>query len=142
MDDKTLSDLPLIRDFKPFLGYGPEDYEPAKAFYQAIGFEMLWANGPASEFDTGIGHRFLVTRHEGAGDMRARAGMMNLWVDSVDEWQTYLGALDLSNRFPGVRIADPEITEWGLRILYLWDPGGWLWHIAEPADDSHIPHGA
>ena len=78
----------------------------------------------ACEFDTGIGQRFLVTLHHGLE--RSNAGMLSLWVESVDDWQAYLKSLELDKKYPGVKVADPTITEWGWRILYVWDPGGYL----------------
>jgi len=122
---------PSIKDFKPFLGYGPEDFEAAKQFYRDIGFSVLWENDTVCTFDTGIGHRFLVTLHHGLD--RSSAGMMQLWVDDVDTWQAHLAGLYLPEKYPGVKVAEPTVTEWGWRILYVWDPGGYLWHIGEPA---------
>ena len=58
--------------------------------------------------------------------------MMHLWVDSVDDWYDYLMPMKLDREFTGVKIAEPVVAEWGWRILYVWDPGGWLLHIAEP----------
>ena len=122
--------MPALKDFRPFLGYGPDDYVVAKAFYGDLGFELLWESDNACEFDTGSGQRFLVTLHHGLE--RSHAGMLSLWVESVDEWQAYLQGLALDQKYPGVKVAEPTITEWGWRILYVWDPGGYLLHIGEP----------
>ena len=127
--------LPAIKDFKPFLGYGPEDFEAAKLFYGDFGFEEIWDGGDVCCFDTGIGHRFLVTLHHGLD--RSSAGMMHLWVESVDSWYDHLRPKQLDEKFPGVKIAEPTVAEWGWRILYVWDPGGWLLHIAEPHSDEN-----
>lgn len=133
--EKTPPKTPVLRDFKPFLGYGPEDFQRAKAFYLDIGFKLLWDGGDACEFDTGIGHRFLVTLHHGLE--RSSAGMLHLWVESVDAWDAYLKAKELEKKFPGVKVAEPTITDWGWRILYVWDPGGYLLHIAEPHSEEN-----
>lgn len=134
MTSKQLQ-YPTIRDFKPFLGYGEDDYEAAKQFYECIGFEKLWDGGDACCFDTGIGHRFLVTLHFGLD--RSSAGMMHLWVESVDSWYEYLKPMHLDKKFEGVKIAEPTVAEWGWRIHYVWDPGGWLLHIAEPHSEEN-----
>jgi len=135
MDDKS-SKLPTLHDFQPFLGYNEHDYENAKAFYQDFGFEMLWDDGSsACGFDTGIGHRFLVTLHYGLE--RSRAGMLQLRVDDVDHWYEYLKPKQLDQKYPDVKIAEPSVTEWGWRILYVWDPGGWLLHIGQPHSETN-----
>ncbi len=124
---------PEIRDFRPFLGYGPDDYERAKEFYIDLGFTRIWDSDVACEYDTGIGHRFLVTLHHGLD--RDRAGMLHFWVENVDDWQAYLEPKKLADKYPGVKLAEPSVTDWGWRILYVWDPGGYLLHFAEPHTD-------
>jgi len=125
---------PPIRDFKPFLGYGPDDYDAAKRFYETIGFEKISESETVCCFDTGTGRRFLVTLHHGLD--RSTAGMMHLWVESVDAWYDHRKPMELERSFPGVKVAEPAVAEWGWRILYVWDPGGWLLHIAEPHSDE------
>ena len=78
MDDQA--GMPPLKDFRPFLGYGPKDYAAAKAFYQELGFKLLWEGDNACEFDTRSGQRFLVTLHHGLD--RSNAGMLSLWVNS------------------------------------------------------------
>ena len=131
MENET---MPALKDFRPFLGYNDDDYESAKEFYADIGFKKLWDDGnSACEFDTGIGHRFLITLHHGLD--RDRAGMMSLWVEDVDAWKAYLKPKKLDEKYSRVKVAEPTITEWGWRILYVWDPGGWLLHIGQPLSD-------
>ena len=127
--------MPALKDFRPFLGYGPENYVLAKGFYQDLGFKLLWESDDACEFDTRIGQRFLVTLHHGLE--RENAGMVSLWVESVDDWAAYLKELKLDKKYPQVKIAEPTITEWGWHILYVWDPGGYLLHIGEPHSDQN-----
>jgi uncharacterized glyoxalase superfamily protein PhnB len=57
--------------------------------------------------------------------------MMQLMVDDVDAWWERLKALDLPTEFPGASVRPPEVQAWGLRISYLVDPSGVLWHIAQ-----------
>jgi hypothetical protein len=121
---------PALKDFKPFLGYGPKDFDRAKEFYLDLGLEILWSGDSVCEFDTGIGQRFLVTLHH--SDEPLKPGMLHLWVESVDDWADYLRPKKLDEKYPGVKVAEPTVTDWGWRILYVWDPGGYLLHIAEP----------
>jgi len=102
--------FPPLKDFRPFLGYNEDDYEAAKSFYQDLGFNLNWDDGKsACEFDTGQGQRFLVTLHYGLD--RGQAGMMSLWVESVDAWQEYLEQLDLPAKYPNVKVAEPTVTD-------------------------------
>ena len=65
--------------------------------------------------------------------------MMQLMVDDLDAWWAHLESLDLPNAF-GIKLLRPPAKQpWGLRVAYVADPSGVLWHIAErrenhPAD--------
>lgn len=98
-------------------------------------FERLWDSDNACEYDTGIGHRFLVTLHHGLD--RANAGMLHFWVDSVDDWHAYLKPKQLDQKYERVKIAAPTVTDWGWHILFVWDPGCYLLHIAEPHSEEN-----
>ena len=59
---------------------------------------------------------------------------MQLMVDDVDGWWAHITRLDLPRQF-GVRPPQaPAVQPWGLRVLYLTDPSGILWHIAQRGD--------
>jgi uncharacterized glyoxalase superfamily protein PhnB len=57
--------------------------------------------------------------------------MMHLMVDHLDEWWTYIERLDLPATFGVQSPRAPAMQPWGLRVAYLFDPSGVLWHIAE-----------
>lgn len=123
---------PPIRDFRPFLGYAPETWPVARRFFAAIGFHENWARSDICEIDTGIGHRFLCASTVGKDPKTA--GMVQFWVESVDDWWGHLEPLDLEAQFPGVNVVAPHVTEWNWRMIYLFDPGGWLLHIGHPME--------
>ena len=57
--------------------------------------------------------------------------MMQLMVDELDEWWSHISNLDLPGQF-GVRPPRaPALQAWGLRVAFLTDPCGVLWHIAQ-----------
>lgn len=57
--------------------------------------------------------------------------MMQLMVDGLDAWWAHIQSLDLPARF-GVRPPKaPAIQPWGLRIAYVVDPAGVLWHVVQ-----------
>jgi len=43
----------------------------------------------------------------------------------------YIQQKEFTKKYPGIVCRPPEMQPWGLRILYLSDPSGVLWHIAE-----------
>jgi uncharacterized glyoxalase superfamily protein PhnB len=66
--------------------------------------------------------------------------MMQLLVTDTSAWWSRLMNLDLPQRYPGIMLRAPTMQPWGLKILYLSDPSGVLWHIAEkPAEISARP---
>jgi uncharacterized glyoxalase superfamily protein PhnB len=56
---------------------------------------------------------------------------MHLLVMDLDTWWDRIAALDLAGRY-GVRAPTaPAMQPWGLRVTYVVDPSGVLWHFAE-----------
>ena len=110
---------------RPFLP--AKDFETSKAFYQAIGFETL-LDGEVAIF--GIGATAFILQRYYQKDW-AENSMVQLMVDDLDAWWGHLVSLDLPGRF-GVPAPRPPILQpWGLRIAYVVDPSGVLWHVAE-----------
>jgi len=62
--------------------------------------------------------------------------MMQLMVDDLDAWWTHIEALDLPGKFNVQPPRAPTMQPWGLRIAYLWDPSGVLWHISQRRDGA------
>jgi uncharacterized glyoxalase superfamily protein PhnB len=57
--------------------------------------------------------------------------MMQLMVDDLDAWWAHLQSLDLPTNFGIKLLRPPALQPWGLRVAYVADPAGVLWHIAE-----------
>ena len=118
---------------RPFLP--SEDFEKSRAFYEALGFEKL-LDSDVAIFRAGKSS-FILTRFyekEHAGNF-----MMQLMVDDLAGWWAHVESLDLKARFGISMLKPPEMQPWGLRIAYVADPSGVLWHIAQrrpgaPAD--------
>jgi hypothetical protein len=110
---------------RPFLP--TQDFEVSKRFYEALGFEKL-LDGEVAIFRIGA-TSFILGRHyreDWAGNF-----MMQLMVDDLDAWWTHIESLDLAGKF-GVRApAAPAMQPWGIRISYVVDPAGVLWHVAQ-----------
>ena len=119
----------LVRPFLP-----TKDFEESKRFYEAMGFEKT-LDSEVAIFKAGSGG-FILQRHfqeDWAGNF-----MMQLMVDDLDTWWSHIESLDLPNRFGVASPKPPAMQPWGLRIAYVVDPSGVLWHIAERREDvSH-----
>ena len=57
--------------------------------------------------------------------------MMQLFVDDLDAWWRHILSLDLSTSFGVPAPKAPTMQPWGLRITYVVDPSGVLWHVAQ-----------
>ena len=66
--------------------------------------------------------------------------MTHWMVDDLDAWWAKIERLDLPARFGVPPPKPPAMQPWGLRVAYVVDPAGVLWHLAqrppgEPADE-------
>lgn len=115
----------LVRPFLP-----TKDFETSKRFYEALGFEKT-LDSEVAIFRAGSGG-FLLQRYyqaDWAGNF-----MMQLMVDDLDAWWSHIESLDLANRFGVPAPKPPAMQPWGLRIAYVVDPAGVLWHVAQRRD--------
>ena len=117
---------------RPFLP--TRDFEESKRFYEAMGFEKT-LDSEVAIFRAGSGG-FLLQRH--FQEDWAANFMMQLMVDDLDAWWSHIESLDLPAHFGVPMPKPPAMQPWGLRVAYVVDPGGVLWHIAERREN--VPH--
>ena len=117
---------------RPFLP--TRDFEKSKRFYEALGFEKT-LDSKVAIFRAGSGG-FLLQRH--FQEDWAANFMMQLMVDDLDAWWSHIESLDLPGRFNVPLPKPPAMQPWGLRVAYVVDPSGVLWHIAERREN--VPH--
>jgi len=117
----------LIRPFLP-----AKDFELSKRFYEAIGFEKV-LDGDVAIFKAGSGGFILQRYYQKEW---AENFMMQLMVDDLDAWWTHISSVDLNGRFGVPTPKPPAMQPWGLRIIYVVDPSGVLWHIAQRREGS------
>ena len=117
---------------RPFLP--TRDFEKSKRFYEALGFEKT-LDSEVAIFRAGSGG-FLLQRH--FQEDWAANFMMQLMVDDLDAWWSHIESLDLPGRFGVPLPKPPAMQPWGLRVAYVVDPRGVLWHIAERREN--VPH--
>lgn len=118
----TATRTELVRPFLP-----TKDIETSKQFYQALGFEMT-LDSEVVILNAGSGG-FILQRH--FHEDWASNCMMQLMIDDLDAWWSRIAALDLPKRFGVTPPKPPAMQPWGLRIAYVVDPPGVLWHIAQ-----------
>jgi uncharacterized glyoxalase superfamily protein PhnB len=115
-----------ILDLKAFVP--SKDYATSKQFYLDLGFQLNWAGDQVSEFQAGE-FRFLL--QDFYVEQLAANFMMHLLVEDADPWWQRINDNRLAEKYPGIMAKAPSMQPWGLRVLYLSDPGGVLWHIAD-----------
>jgi catechol 2,3-dioxygenase-like lactoylglutathione lyase family enzyme len=119
-------DAKSVVDLKPFLP--AKDYALSKQFYRDLGFTLLWEGDGVTAVQVGE-FRFLLQNYyveQWAGNF-----MMHLMVTDADLWWKHIEDVKLAEKYPGIMAKPPTLQPWGLRVLYLSDPSGVLWHIAD-----------
>ncbi len=117
-----MSDVNVV-DIKAFVP--AEDFERSKAFYQALGFTKNFETDSVAEMQLGEFRFLLQNFYE---ETFVKNFMMQLMVTDLDAWWP---SVESVAKEYGVQARAPEEQPWGQKILYLWDPAGVLWHIAE-----------
>jgi hypothetical protein len=111
-----------------------EDFEVSRAFYVALGFTLV-LDGDVAIFATGesdiILTRFFQKEY-------AENFMMQILVDDLNAWWARITSLNLPERFGVPAPKQPAMQPWGLRVAYVVDPCGVLWHFAERPADGRI----
>jgi len=115
-----------VVDLKTFVP--AKDHGLAKRFYSELGFRLNWENEQIAEFEIGS-FRFLLQNFY--IQQYAENFMMHLLVDDADAWWKHIEDIDLKQKYQGITVKPPAVQPWGLRVLYLSDPTGVLWHIAD-----------
>jgi hypothetical protein len=115
---------------RPFLP--AKDFAVSKKFYESMGFGKLLDEDVAI-FKAGSS-TFILQRHYQKD--WAENFMMQLMVDDLDAWWTHICQLDLPGKFNVPPPRPPAPQPWGLRIAYVVDPSGVLWHIGQRRDET------
>jgi hypothetical protein len=110
---------------RPFLP--AKDFDLSKSFYETLGFAKE-ADGEVAIFRIGASS-FILQRH--FQKEWAENFMMQLMVDDLDAWWTHLASLDLPEKFGVPAPKALALQPWGLRVAYVVDPSGVLWHVAQ-----------
>ena len=61
----------------------------------------------------------------------AHSLMLHFWANSAQEWYEHFCSIQLTEKFKGTKVSEPELMPWGLIVTYVWDPPGVLLHFTE-----------
>lgn len=114
-----------VLTMRPFLP--ARDYALSQAFYRALGFEMAPLSPTLSVMRLGA-NEFLLQEFY-VKDFAENLAM-HMLVDDLDAWWRHIESLDLAQRFGVQAPRAPKLEPWGLRVAYVFDPAGVLWHFA------------
>ena len=116
----------LVRPFLP-----SQDFVLSKRFYEALGFEKIF-DGEVAIFEMGSSGFILQNYYQ---KNWAENSMVQLLVDDLDAWWSHIETLDLPAHF-GVQAPNPPgLQPSGLPVVFLFDPCGVLWHVAQRHED-------
>jgi uncharacterized glyoxalase superfamily protein PhnB len=105
-----------------------KDFELSKQFYADVGFELAFAGDDIAKFKIGsfsfLLQKFHVQQH-------SENFMMGLMVEDADLWWEHFQRLGLKEKYPRIMLKPPVMQPWGIRVLYVSDPTGVLWHISD-----------
>lgn len=119
-----------VVSMRPFLP--ARDFKQSQDFYQVIGFRMLPIGDKLCHMQLGEGPgAFAFLLQDFYVKEFAENLMMHMMVRDLDAWWQHLAPLELDRRF-GVRApTPPEMQPWDMRVSYVFDPAGVLWHFAQ-----------
>jgi hypothetical protein len=121
------ADTETVRPFLP-----AKDFDLSKHFYETLGFIKI-LDGDVAIFE--VGSSGFILQHHYQKEW-AENCMIQLMVDDLDAWWAHIASLDLVTRFGVPPPRPPAMQPWGLRVAYMIDPAGVLWHIAQRRDGT------
>lgn len=114
-----------VKAMRPFVP--AKDFDTSHRFYTDLGFRAEDLGDRLAEMHLGS-YSFLLQDYY----VEAWAGnfMMHVLVSDIDAWWSHIDALDLPTRYGVAPPKAPEMQSWGLKVAYVVDPSGVLWHFA------------
>lgn len=113
------------KSIRPFIG--AKNFIESRNFYQDLGFEETVLAPNLSVFKLGDLSFYLQDAY--VKDWVDNT-MIFLEVEDVSNYWKQLVALDLSSKYPSVKIVPIKSYDWG-KECFIHDPSGILWHIGE-----------
>ena len=114
---------------RPFLP--ARDFQQSKRFYEALGFRATPLGDKLAHMQLGDNSgQFSFLLQDFYVKEFAENLMMHLLVGDLDGWWRHIASLQLKDSFGVKAPIPPRLESWGLRVGYVFDPAGVLWHIA------------
>ena len=113
------------KSIRPFLG--AKNFELSRRFYQDWGFQEMVLSPDLSVFK--LDQLAFYLQRAYVKDWIDNS-MIFLEVDNVERYHQELSAMELPNKYDGVKLSLVRIEDWG-KECFLHDPSGILWHIGE-----------
>jgi catechol 2,3-dioxygenase-like lactoylglutathione lyase family enzyme len=115
-----------ITSIRAFIG--AKNYTESRQFYRELGFEESVISQDMSYFKIAQNIGFYLQ------DYYAKEwidnSMLFLEVSDTEQYWQRLKSLDLPHKYPGVRLTQVIVREWG-KECFLHDPSGILWHFGQ-----------
>ena len=118
-----MNDVVGLRPFVP-----ARDFAVSLEFYESLGFSLLHKDDTIAILTCG-GADFILQNYY--AQAYAENCMMQLSVRDVDGWWASLDVAALTRRFAVKQPVFPVMQPWGLKVGFLFDPSGVLWHVTE-----------
>jgi catechol 2,3-dioxygenase-like lactoylglutathione lyase family enzyme len=115
-----------INKLRPFVP--AKDFATSKQFYEALGFTVTALGRDIA--DVSFGSLSFLLQDYYVEDW-AHNFMMHAMVDDLDAWWRKIDEAKLADRFAIAPPREPAMQPWGLRVAYVVDPSGVLWHFAD-----------
>ena len=116
-----------ILALRPFIP--ARDYALSRRFYAALGFAETHTDDQVTLLKRESFSFILQNFHHKEA---AENTMVQLLVRDADAfWRTVVEPADLPTHFAVAPPRPPTMQPWGLKVGFLFDPSGILWHIAE-----------
>ena len=115
-----------VMALRPFVP--ARDFARSRAFYAALGFRETFANGEIAIMKLGAFSFILQDFHvaELADNL-----MLQLMVRDVDAWWRRTDVVRAVEGFDVKPPRPPAMQPWGMKVGFVFDPSGVLWHVAE-----------
>jgi catechol 2,3-dioxygenase-like lactoylglutathione lyase family enzyme len=110
---------------RPFIG--SKNFDISRKFYSDLGFEEVSLTPTLSVFKLG---KLAFYLQDAYVKIWIENTMIFMEVDQLTVFYNELLALDLTNKYPEVKLSKIKEENWG-RECFLHDPAGNLWHFGE-----------
>ncbi len=114
-----------IKSIRPFIG--SKDFGVSRSFYRDLGFEETVLDSKMSVFKSSETAFYLQNAY--VKDWIDNT-MIFVEVDDVERYYSELSALNLPEKYEGVKLTPIQYLDWGSEC-FLHDPSGVLWHFGK-----------